>query len=56
MKNETAPKFSKTQILRSLKIAPVQKDVLRTLLRGDETYTLDQARKLIDKFASRKVK
>lgn len=56
MKNQKAPKFSKAQIIRSLNIAPVQKDVLRTLLRDDESYTLDQARRLIKEFASRKVK
>jgi len=55
VKNQAAPKFSKQQIIRSLKIAPVQKDVLRTVLRDDETYTLDQARRLIKEFASRKV-
>lgn len=56
MKNEAAPKFSKAQIVRSLKFTPVQKDVLRTLLQDDEGYTLDQARRVIDEFAIRKVK
>jgi len=55
MKHEETPKFGKTQILRSLKIAPVRKDVLRALLRDEEQYTLDQAHALIEQFASRKV-
>ena len=55
MKNREAPKFGKQQLLRSLKIAPVRKDALRALLRDDEQYTLDQARALIEQFASRKV-
>jgi hypothetical protein len=55
MKNQEAPTFGKQQILRSLRIAPVRKDVLRTLLRDDERYTLDQAHSLIEQFANRKV-
>lgn len=55
MKNQAAPTYGKAQILRSLNVAPVHKDVLRTMLRDDETYTLDQARGLINEFTNRKV-
>ena len=55
MREQAAPRFDKAKILRSLTVAPVHKDVLRTVLRDDEQYTLDQARGLIVQFASRKV-
>ena len=54
-KDKAAPKFSKAQLLRSLNFTPVQKDVLRTVLKDDEQYTLDQAHKLIEDYAKRKV-
>lgn len=55
MKEQAAPTFDKAKILRSLAVAPVHKDVLRTVLRDGEQYTLDQTRGLIEQFAQRKV-
>lgn len=54
-KDKAAPKFSKRQLIRSLNFSPVQKDVLRAVLKDDDMYTLDQAHKLIEDYAKRKV-
>jgi hypothetical protein len=47
--------YTKEQFLASKQFTAVQKDVLRALLKDGETYTVDQAQKLIDDFAKRKV-
>lgn len=52
---KAAVKFTKQQFLKSANFTPVRKDVLRALLKDDETYTIDQVRKLIDDYAKRKV-
>lgn len=48
--------FTKQQFLKSATFTPVQKDVLRTLLRDDETYTLEQVKKMVEDYAKRTVK
>jgi hypothetical protein len=52
---KTAPSFSKAQLLRSYNFTPIQKDVLRAVLKDGESYTLDQAHKLIGDYAKRTV-
>lgn len=53
---KTAPKFTKQQFLKAANFTQVERDVLRALMKDDETYTLDQAQKLVSDFAKRKVK
>lgn len=48
--------FSKEQFLKSKNFSPVQKDVLRSILKDDEYYTLDQVKKMVEDFGKRKVK
>lgn len=59
-KSETAeaavPAYTKAQFLASKQFTAVQKDVLRALMKDGETYTVEQAQKLIDDYAKRKVK
>ena len=52
---KAAVKFTKQQFLKSANFTPVQKDVLRTILKDGETYTLDQVQKLVEDYARRKV-
>ena len=52
----TAPKFTKQQFLKAANFTQVERDVLGALMKDDETYTLDQAQKLVNEFAKRKVK
>jgi len=47
--------YTKAQFLASKQFTAVQKDVLRALMKDSETYTVEQARRLIDDFAKRKV-
>jgi hypothetical protein len=56
-KNESdaAPVYTKAQFLASKQFTPVQKDVLRALMKDGEVYTVEQARRLIDDYAKRKV-
>lgn len=54
-KKEAAPKFTKQQFLKVANFSQVERDVLRALMKDDETYTLDQAQKLVSDFAKRKV-
>ena len=58
-KSETAeaaaPAYTKAQFLVSKQFTAVQKDVLRALMKDGETYTVEQAQKLIDDYAKRKV-
>jgi hypothetical protein len=51
-----APTYTKAQFLSSKQFTPIQKDVLRSLLNGDELYTLDQVHKLLESYAKRTVK
>jgi len=53
-KKET-PAFSKQQFLNAAGFTPIQKDVLRVLMKDDETYTLKQAQLMMNEFAKRKV-
>lgn len=48
--------FTKEQFLKSGNFTPIQKDVLRAILKDGETYTLDQVNKLLEDFTKRKVK
>ena len=52
---KTTPSFTKAQLLRSYNFTPVQKDVLRAVLKDGESYTLDQAHKLIGDYSKRTV-
>lgn len=47
--------FAKSQILKAANFTHVQRDVLRVLLKDDETYTLDQVNKILTEYAKRKV-
>ena len=49
------PAYTKGQFLASNQFTPIQKDVLRAILKDGETYTIDQAQKLIEHYAQRKV-
>lgn len=49
------PTFTKAQFLASKQFTPIQKDVLRVLLKDNETYTHEQVQKLLEDFAKRKV-
>lgn len=51
-----APTYTKAQFLASKQFTPIEKDVLRALLKDGEAYTLDQVQKLVDDYAKRTVK
>jgi hypothetical protein len=51
-----APVYTKAQFLASNQFTPIQKDVLRAILKDGETYTHEQVQKMIEDFAKRKVK
>jgi hypothetical protein len=51
----TGTAFTKQQFLRSAIFTPLQKDVLRTILSDDESYTVEQVHKMINDYAKRKV-
>jgi len=53
---KSAAKFSIQQFLISAYFSQVERDVLRALMKDDEKYTLDQAKKMVSDFAKRKVK
>ena len=53
---QAAPKFTKQQFLKSANFSRVEKDVLRALMKEDELYTLEQAKKMVIDFAKRTVK
>lgn len=55
-KTDFAPTYTKAQFLASKQFKPIQKDVLRALLKDGETYTFDQVQKLVDDYAKRTVK
>lgn len=50
-----APTYTKAQFLASKQFTPIQKDVLRALMKDGEVYTVDQLFRLIDDYAKRKV-
>jgi len=50
-----APKFTKRQFMKLTTFTQVERDILRALMKDDETYSLDQAHKLIKDFKKRKV-
>lgn len=52
----TAAKYTKQQIVTSNRFAPVERDILSVLLKDDETYTLDQARAVLEEFARKEVR
>lgn len=53
----TAPAltFSKAQFLKSKSFTGLQKDVIRTLLDGNKTYTRDQVRSILEEFNRKEV-
>lgn len=53
---KTAAKYTKQQIVTSNQFAPVEHDILSVLLKDDETYTLEQARAVLDTFARMEVR
>ena len=55
-KKKAGVTFTKQQFLKSANFTSVQKDVLRTLLKDDETYTLDHVKQMVEDFAKRTVK
>lgn len=55
-KKPAAAMFTKQQFLKSANFTRTQKYVLQAVLRDDETYTLDQAKKLVENYAKRTVK
>jgi len=52
----TAHAFSKEQFLLSKRFTPIEKDVLKVLLQDSETYSLEQAHKMLEQFSNRMVK
>lgn len=54
-KKKAGVRFTKQQFLKSANLTPVQKDVLRSILKDDQTYTLQEVKKLVEEFAKRKV-
>lgn len=55
-KTKMASKYTKQQIVTSSRFTPVERDVLIVLLKDDETYTLDQARAVLEEFARKEVR
>jgi len=53
---KTAAKYTKQQIVTSNRFAPVERDILSVLLKDEETYTLDQARAVLEEFARKEVR
>jgi len=49
-------KYTKQQIVTSSRFTPVERDVLIVLLKDDETYTLDQARAVLEEFLHKEVR
>lgn len=49
------PKFTKGQLLES-RTSEMNKDVLASVLEDEKTYTLEEAKELVDSFNKRKVK
>ena len=47
--------FTKEQFLSSKNFAGLEKDLLQALLKDGESYTTDQAKKIMDDFKQRKV-
>ncbi len=54
-KKQTEATYTKAQFLASKQFSPMQKDVLRALMPNGESFTLDQARKMINDYSKRKV-
>ena len=54
--NQKEPTFTKEQLLSSKQFVPWEKDFLRAVLENSKTYTVDQARKTLEKSLSREVK
>lgn len=53
---KAAVTFSKQQFLKSANFTPIQKDILRSILKDDECYTLEQVKRMVEDFVKRKVK
>ena len=57
---QKAPKptgrFTKQQFLKSANFTQVEKYVLSTVLKDNETYTLDQAKKRVEDYKKKAVK
>lgn len=56
VKNTAPKKFGKGQLLASAQFRREEKYFLDAILKADEEYTVDEARKLLDKEMKRKVK
>jgi hypothetical protein len=50
-----APRFTKQQFLKAANFTQAQRDLLRMILKDDQTYTIDEVKKLIEDFSKRKV-
>lgn len=55
-KKKDAPKFTKQQFRTAENFSQVERDALQVLMKDDETYTMDQAQKLVSNYSKRKVK
>lgn len=53
---KTMPKYTKRQFINSKKFTPAHKDLLHVLLKDEETYTNEQAEKLVEDFMKKEVK
>jgi len=47
--------FTKAQLLRSARYSPQERDVLAVVLQENQTYTHEQASRLLAEFRERKV-
>ena len=56
IKNAAPKKFGKGQLLASSRFRREEKYFLDAILEADKEYTIDEARKLLDKEMRRKVK
>jgi hypothetical protein len=53
-KEDNINAYTKEQLLQSKQFTEIEKDALRVLLNGT-TYTIDEAKKILDEFKNRKV-
>ena len=52
---KNAPKFTKQQFRKAENFSLVERDALQALMKDNETYTMDQAKRLVSEYAKRKV-
>lgn len=53
---KTAAQYTKQQIVTSSRFTPVERDILSVLLKDDETYTIEQARAVLEEFLRKEVR